>query len=221
MIIVAHQKDQFLDFQERNSLKIYPNENVETKISYSEFVGLPEIDHTGERTGKKGRKTCENINFDQCLYQKREEVSRKQTKDNCTAPYTPNNEKVCKNLDDIRIAYRIVQRPFEGHKTGHLTDIDCAMSCKTLFINFGAKSEIYEKKRVFKGRIQNSTIGGQDIRTLKPNKTPNIKAYFAPRIQKIEEHHLYSFMNLIAESGKIIFNEKTVSNYCALQYNVI
>ena len=94
MIIVAHQKDQFLDFQERNSLKIYPNENVETKISYSEFVGLPEIDHTGERTGKKGRKTCENINFDQCLYQKREEVSRKQTKDNCTAPYTPNNVKV-------------------------------------------------------------------------------------------------------------------------------
>ena len=193
--------------QDRSSLKIYPKENVETKITYSEFEGLPEIDHTGERTGKKGRKTCENIIFDKCLYQKREEVSRKQTKDNCTAPYTPNNQKVCKHLDDIRVAQKIVQRPFEGHKTGHLTEIDCAMSCKTLFINFGAKSEIYEKKKVVKGRIQNSTIGGLEIRTLKLNKAPNIKAYFAPRIQKIEEHHLYSFMNLIAESGRTIFNE--------------
>ena len=202
ILVIPHQKDQFLDMQDRSSLKIYPNENVETKISYSEFVGLPDIDHTGERTGKKGRKTCENINFDKCLYQKREEVSRKQTKDNCTAPYTPNNNKVCKNIDDIRVAYKIVSRPFEGHKTGHLTEIDCAVSCKTLFISFGAKSDIDVKQKLFKVHIPNSTIGGQGMRISKPDTPPNLKAYFAPKIQKIEEHHLYSFMNLIAESGK-------------------
>ena len=190
--------------QERFPLKIYKKENVESKITYVQFVGLPETDHTGELTGTKGRETCSDINFDECLYQQREDEMRRQTKDNCTAPYTPNNNHICNDLDDIRKAYPIAMNKFEGHKTGSAGAINCAMNCKTLFVEVGAKSESVSRKKLERKDVKNFTTGAKEMENLEFYRTPNFKATFGPVIQKIEEHQLYTFMNLIAESGKVI-----------------
>ena len=197
-----HQKNQFLDMQERFPLKIYSTEHSELKITHNVFLGIPEIDHTGKITGTKGRETCSDINFDQCLYEQREDEMRRLTKDRCTVPYTPNNEKVCNDLEDIRKVQLVAMNKFEGHKTGSIGSVDCPMNCKTLFIEFGGKSEIQTDqelpqnvtKSLSRGKIRN--VGS------KIYESPNIRASFSPVIQKIEEHQLYSFMNLIAEAGK-------------------
>lgn len=167
-----------------------------------QFVGLPETDHTGKITGRKGKETCTDINFDECLYRQREEEMRRLTKDNCTAPYTPNNEHICDDLDDIRKSYLVAKNKFEGHKTGSIGNISCAMNCKTLFVEVGAKSQIVPEKHIVRNGMKNFTLGGKKIKNPRIDTNPHFKATFGPVIQKIEEHQLYSFMNLIAESGK-------------------
>ena len=191
--------------QERDYLRIYTRQNVESKLTYTLFLGLSEIDHTGEITGKKGLPTCKNTNFDKCLYQEREDEMRSSTKDNCTAPYTPNNMKICDNLEDIRTAQLIAMEKFQGPKTGSKSSINCPMNCKILFhVNFGVVSEIQPKRKLSPNDIINSSSQNLENTDLKLKRNPNFRAIFSPVVQQIEEHELYTFMNLIAESGMMI-----------------
>ena len=198
----VHLKDQFLDMQEREYLRIYTRHKIESKVTYTVFLGLPEIDHTGEIAGEKGKETCGYINFDKCLYQERENEMRRSTKNNCTAPYTPNNERICDDMEDIKTAQLIAMEKFEGHKTGSKSSINCPMNCKTLFnVNFGGISEIETTRNLSREEIGNISFQKEQKEDRKLYKNPNFRATFSPVIQKIEEHELYSFMNLIAESG--------------------
>ena len=190
-------------------MKIYADANSERKITHSQFEQLPEIDYTGEITGKKGSVTCRDIDFDKCLYQRKEDEMRRQTKAKCTVPYTPNNDNVCEDLDDIRIAQSIHMPPFQGHKTsggrssqGNVYATECPMNCKTLLIQIGAKSEINQKNNIHQTGLGNLTKKLEERE--KPNTAPNFKASFSPFVQKMEENHLYSAMNLLAETGKSI-----------------
>ena len=189
-------------------MTIYPNANSERKITYSQFEQLPEIDYTGEITGEKDSVTCKDIDFDNCLYQRKEEEMRHQTEAKCTVPYTPNNDNVCEDLDDIRIAQSIHMPPFQGHKTagGRSSQVnyatECPMNCKTLLIQIGARSEINQQSKINHSGTRNLTQKLEEMKT--PNTAPNFKASFSPFVQKIEEKYLYSAMNLLAESGNDI-----------------
>ena len=219
MALFVHQRNQFLDRQEVFPVKIYANAYSERKITYSQFEQLPEIDYSGEITGKKGSVTCRDIDFDKCLYQLKEEEMRRQTKAKCTVPYTPNNDNVCEDLDDIRIAQLIHMPPFEGHKTagGRISQsnfyaTECPMNCKTLLIHIGAKSEINQQNNMHHSGTRNLTQKLHERET--PNTAPNFKASFSPFVQKMEEEYLYSAMNLLAESGNDILIHIPVSLLC-------
>lgn len=210
MALFVQQKNQFLDYQEVFPIRIYANDASERKITHSQFEQLPEIDYSGKITGKKGSITCrDTYDFDKCLYQRKEEEMRRQTKTKCTVPYTPNNDNVCEDLEDIRIAQTIHMPPFEGHKTsggkgslGNLYAIECPMSCKTLLIDIGARSEINQQNNIHHSGTRNLTKTFDEKK--KPNTAPNFKASFSPFVQKIEENRLYSTMNLLAETGNTI-----------------
>ena len=106
--------------------------------------------------------------------------------------------------------------PFEGHKTsggrgslGNLYAIECPMNCKTLLIDIGAKSEINQQNNMHHSGTRNLTQKLDERET--PNTAPNFKASFSPSVQKMEEKHLYSAMNLLAESGNDILIHIPVS----------
>ena len=127
-----------MDESGRFPLNVYKTESVKLQLSYKEFTGLAEIDHTGKLTGEKGGFTCSNINFDECVNQKKANLMLDKTTDNCTVPFIFDNEKICTQPNDIRIAYKISRRKYEGQRT---TNIDCDIPCKTLFTSFGGKAK--------------------------------------------------------------------------------
>ena len=179
-----------MDESGRFPLNVYNTESVKLQLSYKEFTGLAEIDHTGKVTRKKGGFTCSNINFDECVNMKKANLMLDKTTDNCTVPFIFQNEKICTQPNDIRIAYKISRRKFEGQRT---TNIDCDVPCKTLFTSFGGKAESVPTPP----SDQQIEKGNGNVQ----QEQDNLKLYFSPRVQKIQEHELYGFINLIAESG--------------------
>ena len=130
-------------------------------------------------TGVKGNRTCfDKINYDQCVYRAKEKMMRDQTKKGCTVPFTPDNARVCNESDDIITAFDISTKTLEKHL--------CPIPCQSLITNFGGKTTNEMK-----------TVKGEPY---------NAKLYFGTRVQKIEEHQLYEFINLVAESGRAAEN---------------
>ena len=189
----------------RMPFTIQKTEHVRLQIFYQEFTALPRIDPTGDITGTKGRMTCSNEIFDDCMYNTLTNLMKNVTKDHCTAPYVFDNKKVCTNKDDIDAAYLVSLR--RSTNQGR----DCDSPCKSLFSNFGGKTNVAKeskekskrkndkqnkkKKNKKKNQINEEKID-KDL-----GKLPNLRLHFSQRIQKIEEHYLYTFLNFLAESG--------------------
>ena len=191
----------------RMPFKIQTSEHVRVQIFYQEFTALPKVDETGDVTGTRGRMTCTNENFDECLYDTMTNLMKNMTKDNCTAPYVFDNENVCTKKDDINAAYLVSLR--RSTNQGR----DCDAPCKNLFSNFGGKTNAaIDKDEKSKGKNgkkgknkkgKKKNIDSQDKIDKNLGKLPNLRLHFSQRIQKIEERYLYTFLNFLAESGKI------------------
>lgn len=193
------------------SLTLYRTRSFRAKVTYQQFIGIASPDRTGEITGIKDKDTCSpDINYDKCVYKTKEDIMRRATRQNCTVPFTPNNENVCNESDDMAIAFYTVTKALEKHH--------CSVPCKSLFINFGGKTmnmpnekktNRARKNRSKKGKKKNSNKkkNGKKKKNGRKSNRPeiggryNAKLYFGTRVQKIEEHQLYKFINLIAESG--------------------
>ena len=180
-------------------------EHVRLQIFYQEFTALPKIDETGDITGTKGRMTCSYEAFDECLYNTLTNLMKNITEDNCTAPYVFENENVCSKKNDIESAYLVSLR--RSTNQGR----DCDSPCKSLFSNFGGKTYVAkekgEKSKRKNGKKGKNKKNKKNKRKNRDNaakdlgKLPNLRLHFSPRIQKIEEHYLYTFLNFLAESG--------------------
>ena len=215
--LIIHREDQFLDSSTSTSLSIYTTESFRTKVSYQQFIGLPTTGSSGDATQGQWKKACSNeINFDECIYREKESMMRNETKKNCTVPFTPDNKNVCNESDDMRTSFDIATRTLDYKY--------CLAPCKSLFISFGGKTmndpkpskkKKETKKPPTKNKMDNKMkINGQDgsVRKKKKQKQNdlyssqyNAKLLFGTRVQKIEEHQLYKFINLVAESGKRVF----------------
>ena len=182
-------------------------EHVRLQIFYQEFTALPKIDETGDITGTKGRMTCSYEEFDECLYNTLTNLMKNLTEDNCTAPYVFENGNVCSKKNDIEYAYLVSLR--RSTNQGR----DCDSPCKSLFSNFGGKTSIAKqegekskRKNIKKGKNKKNKKGKKKNRVKVAKdlgRRPNLRLHFSPRIQKIEEHYLYTFLNFLAESGKL------------------
>ena len=145
------------------------------------------------------------------------DTMRKVTEDNCTIPIVMDNDKICRKPEDIKKAFLVA-------RTRMLNEAkDCDFSCKTLLVTIGGKTNYGKpppKKSKTTGNLKGSknTNEGTD-KSIKadPKKGKgsklskgekdkhNVILFFAPKVKKIEEHQLYSVLNLVAEAGNINF----------------
>ena len=199
--MILHRQDQFLDSSTETSLTVYKTESFRTKVVYQQFIGLVNPDRTDKTTDKKSEQTCSNdINYDKCIYQAKEKMMRKATKKNCTVPFTQDNSKVCSENNDMNTALRIANRKLEKSH--------CLPPCRSLLINYGGRTMNTKKRKGTKGKNKKSKKRNSKSKNAKKkksrngNRISNAKLSFGTRVQKIEEHQLYKFINLIAESGE-------------------
>ena len=157
------------------------------------------------------------------------DTMRQVTEDNCTIPIVMENDKICRKPEDIKKAFLVA-------RTRMLNEAkDCDFSCKTLLVTIGGKTNYGKpppKKSKTTGNLKGSknTNEGIDKSTKEDNESVNTQMkkdtkkgkgsklskgekdkhnvilFFAPKVKKIEEHQLYSILNLVAEAGKINCN---------------
>ena len=195
--MILHRQNQFLDSSTETSLTLYKKQSFKTKVVYQQFIGLVNPDRTGERNNKKSKGTCSNnINYDNCVYQTKEDMMRKATKQNCTVPFTQDNSKVCSESNDMEAALLIANRKLEKNR--------CLTPCRSLLINYGGRTmntppENTKKNTKKKGKNKNSakqnnkSKGTKKKKSYKKGANSNAKLHFGTRVQKIEEHQLYKF----------------------------
>ena len=177
--------------------------------------------------GTKGRITCSNDPFDKCMDNALVETMKNVTEDNCTIPIVMDNSKICRKPLDIKNAFYVA-------RTRMLNEAkDCDFSCKTLLVTIGGKTNYGKpppkksKKNGKSNRLQkktdgkskenedsNNTIIEKKYDGSEPEKATklsqgekdehNVILFFAPKVKKIQEHQLYSLLNLIAEAGRTI-----------------
>ena len=143
------------------------------------------------------------------------DTMRKVTEDNCTIPIVMDNDKICRKPEDIKKAFLVA-------RTRMLNEAkDCDFSCKTLLVTIGGKTNYGKpppKKSKTTGNLKGSknesvntkmkkdTKKGKGSKLSKGEKDKhNVILFFAPKVKKIEEHQLYSILNLVAEAGNINF----------------
>ena len=177
--------------------------------------------------GTKGRITCSNDPFDKCMDNALVEAMKNVTEDNCTIPIVMDNSKICRKPLDIKNAFYIA-------RTRMLNEAkDCDFSCKTLLVTIGGKTNYGKpppkksKKNGKSNRLQkkndeNSNENANNSTTIIEKKNGgsgqgkatklsqgkkdehNVILFFAPKVKKIQEHQLYSLLNLVAEAGSTI-----------------
>ena len=199
--MTLHRQNQFLESSTETSLTLYKKESFRTKVVYQQFIGLVNPDRTDKTIDKKSDQTCSNdINYDKCVYHKKEDMMRKATKQNCTVPFTQDNSKVCSENNDMNTALLIANRKLEKSH--------CLPPCRSLLINYGGRTMNTKKSKGTKGKNKKSKKRNSKAKNAKKkksrnsNRKSNAKLSFGTRVQKIEEHQLYKFINLIAESGE-------------------
>ena len=140
------------------------------------------------------------------------DTMRQVTEDNCTIPIVMDNDKICRKPEDIKKAFLVA-------RTRMLNEAkDCDFSCKTLLVTIGGKTNYGKpppKKSKTTGNLKGSnesvntqmkkdTKKGKGSKLSKGEKDKhNVILFFAPKVKKIEEHQLYSILNLVAEAGNI------------------
>ena len=183
--------------------------------------------------GTKGRITCSNDPFDTCMDDALVETMRSVTEDNCTIPIVMDNSKICRKPLDIKNAFYVARTRMLNEAK------DCDFSCKTLLVTIGGKtnygkpppkkskkngkSTSLQKKKEEKSienADRNTTIiakkngGSKQVKATKLSQgkkgdEANVILFFAPKVKKIQEHQLYSLLNLVAEAGstmKLLFD---------------
>ena len=173
-------------------------------------------------SGTKGRITCSHELFDTCMDNALVENMRQVTEDNCTIPIVMGNDKICRKPQDIKKAFLVA-------RTRMLNEAkDCDFSCKTLLVTIGGKTNYGappKKKSKSSGKGSKNAKNGADQSIKRNNESVNAKKkgkskkgkgsklskvekaehnvilFFAPKVKKIEEHQLYSILNLVAEAG--------------------
>ena len=145
------------------------------------------------------------------------DTMRQVTEDNCTIPIVMDNDKICRKPEDIKKAFLVA-------RTRMLNEAkDCDFSCKTLLVTIGGKTNYGKpppKKSKKEGNLKGSktvnegtdeSVNAQVKKDANKGKSStlskgekdkhNVILFFAPKVKKIEEHQLYSILNLVAEAG--------------------
>ena len=175
--VYFHSKGTFLSSSGRMGHKVYLREKIQTQLSIQNIERLQK-DAIDPRAKSKDRhhQSCENHNFDECLYRRITDIMKTETNDNCTAPWMPNNTKICTSRKDINATFLITRRRFTNQEN------DCSPSCRSTTVVIQGKNYKKYYKRTY----------------------GELYVYYGFEISKIKERYHFTFYRLMAEFGGYI-----------------
>ena len=98
---------------------------------------------------------------------------RNETEDKCTAPWMPNNTKICTKRNDINSTFMITRQRFTNQ--GH----DCSPACLSTTVG----------------------IQGKNYRKYLTRKYGELYVYYGFEVSNIRERHYFTFYRFMAEFG--------------------
>lgn len=124
--------------------KVYLREKIQTQLSIQNIERL-QNDVIDPRATSENRyhQSCEDHNFDECLYGKLTEIMKNATEDNCTAPWIPNDTKICTKRNDIISAFLITRQKFTNQEN------DCSPSCSSTTVVIQGKNYRKYSNRIY------------------------------------------------------------------------
>ena len=156
--------------------KLYLGEQVKYPLTFTDTTFLDK-DAPGSETHieqiRNGR-TCSKDSYDSCLYTMVKRLMVENTKDNCTAPWVPNNDNICIEAKDISTCYWIWKNHVQADAG------DCILPCHSIFVHLEAKEyDIINDSKEY----------------------AILYLYFPTNLVQSKEHFLYHSNNLFAEIG--------------------
>ena len=169
--VYYHAEDDFLAFNGRMGHKILLGQKVQAQIKVQDTLLLPrKVKKKVNESYTETIFSCKKYNYDQCMYENLYLRMKFATKDNCTVPWIPRNENICKTEEDRKTAFFT-----HLHRSTNQLD-DCATKCHILSAN----------------------VLGKNFETTK--STEGIMySYFSLDVEKRREEYLYTVYRLMAE----------------------
>ena len=151
--------------------KILLGQKVQAQIKVQDTMLLPrKVKKKVNESYTETTFSCKKYNYDQCMYENLYLRMKDATKDNCTVPWIPRNENICKTDEDRKTAFFT----HFNRSTNQLDD--CATKCHILSAN----------------------VLGKNFETTK--STEGIMySYFSLDVEKRREEYLYTVYRLMAE----------------------
>ena len=146
-------------------------EKLSTQINIHDVTQLDkEIEHPQQNST---RRSCSTDPYDSCMYTQLANKMVAETEDNCTVPWFPHKNPICKKEKDMNHTYYIAYN--------RLTNVmrDCNEPCHSLVANIGGKNT--QKNETWDYGM--------------------VLFYFSATSFKSEENYLYPMRSLIAEFG--------------------
>ena len=167
--VYYHAEDDFLAFNGRMGHKILLGQKVQAQIKIQDTMLLPrKVKKHGDEETKV---SCKKYSYDKCMYENLYWRMKAATKHNCTVPWIPNNDKICKTDEDRKAA-------FNTHYTRSTNQMDdCATKCHILSAN----------------------VLGKNYESLNSMDYAVMYSYFSLDVEKRQEEYLYTIYRLTAE----------------------
>ena len=149
--------------------KVLLGQKVQAQIKIQDTMLLPR--KIEKQVNENTKFSCKKYNYDQCMYENLHWRMKAATKDNCTVPWIPKNDRICKTEEDRRLAF------FTHFNRSTNQMDDCATKCHILSANVLGKN--YE------------STGSKDFSLM--------YSYFSLDVEKRKEVYLYTIYRLTAE----------------------
>ena len=171
--MVYHAKDDFYAFSGRMGHKVYKGEQIQAQIRIQDIMQLQRYIQDPHDIHGGYHLSCKHHNYDACIYQALRSHMQNNTEDNCTVPWIPKNDKICKKPNDISTAFWITWNRSLNQKE------DCDSPCHKMIIDVHGKN--YRK-----------------YNTTKRNYG-ELYSYFSLDVAKSEEQYFYDVYRLMAD----------------------
>jgi len=172
--VYFHSKGTFLSSSGRMGHKVYLREKIQTQLSVENIELLQkDVIDPRARSDNGYHKSCAYHNFDKCLYKELTEIMRNESEDNCTAPWMPDNTKICTSRNDINSTFLITRQRFTNQEN------DCSPSCHSTTV----------------------ITQGKNYRKYTTRTYGELYVYYGFEVSKIKERYYFTFYRFMAEFG--------------------
>ena len=133
--VYFHSRNQFLDLSGRLGYKIHLGKQYETQVTVQDVL---QIDYKNVHNGiifYESDRKCTFEAYDKCMYRTLAKTMKENTKDNCTAPWVLDSDKICSKPEDANTTFWISWNRITNQKG------DCLSPCNTTLVNIGGMNE--------------------------------------------------------------------------------